>query len=333
MQEFSATGMESTAKIFRRSIFSFLKKFQYFTTTAAVLAFPYAASVLVFQSFIPSSSFLAVIHARIHTLFDAAGFPSSSEFFTILNLKLSQTVAISFLALPFTLSFFLFCKASVIQALGDQDLPERSVFSCLTRIHSPLLLTQLCNSLLVLSANATCFILLLFAFNLADESGLSSPRFELFLSVAGALLCSIILANIFTICNLALVISGREATGGFISILKACVLIKGRTATALSLALPINMAMAGVEALFQYRIVRVYHQGKDGLSSVALEGMFIAYMYAILLVLDTIVVCFFLRSCEGDCLIGQYRRLPPHIEIEEIDNHAFSSVKIVEDLP
>nr|GMC55302.1 Hornerin like [Ipomoea batatas] len=325
-------SMESTAKIFRKSVFCFLQKFQFFTTTAVALAFPYAASVLVFQSFVPSSPFLAMIHARIHTLFDAAGFPSSSEFFAILNLKLSQTVAISFLALPFTLSFFLFSKGCVIQALGDQELSKRSVFSCLARTHSPLLLTQLCNSLLVLSANATCFILLLFAFNLADEFGFSSPRFELFLSVAGALICSIILANTFTICNLALVLSGREGIGGFTAILKACVLIKGRTGTALSLALPINMAMAAVEALFQYRIVRVYHQAKSGISSVALEGMFIAYMYAILLVLDTIVVCFFLRSCEGDCYIEQYRRLPSHVEIEE-DNNAFRTVKIVEDLP
>ncbi|VFQ86652.1 unnamed protein product [Cuscuta campestris] len=311
--------MGTAAKIFRRSIFTLVQNFQYFTTTAAFLAFPYAASVLVFQSYIPSSSFLGIIHTRIRTLFDAAGFPSSSEFSVILSAKLSQTVAISFLALPLTLSSFLLSKASVIRSLlGNQELPVE-------RTYSSLLLTQLCNSLLVLSANAACFFLLLIAFNL------SSPRFELFVSVVGALFCSIVLANAFIICNLALVISGTETTGGFVSILKACVLIKGRTATALLLAVPINMALAAVEALFQYRVVRVHHlHAESGISSVALEGMFIAYMYATLLVLDTILACFFLRNCQEVCHIGHDRRLASQIDI---DQQALRRVKIVEDHP
>jgi hypothetical protein len=77
----------------------------------------------------------------------------------------------------------------------------------------------------------------------------------LFLSAA-AVVYSIILANVIIICNLALVISGMERFGGYLAILKACVMIRGRASTALSPTLAVNIALAGVEALFQYRIVR-----------------------------------------------------------------------------
>lgn len=80
------------------------------------------------------------------------------------------------------------------------------------------------------------------------------------------------------------------------AILKACFLIRGRTATSLSLALIVNLALAAVEVLFQYRIVRAYHHKRTRLSSIALEGIFIAHLYSILLVLDTISSCVFLKS-------------------------------------
>ncbi|KAL0421934.1 UNVERIFIED_CONTAM: hypothetical protein Slati_3216300 [Sesamum latifolium] len=130
---------------------------------------------------------------------------------------------------------------------------------------------QLCNSLVILAANATCFFLLVIFFNFFDVLGLSSPRSQLLLSATGAVVYSIILANAYITCNLALVLAGMEKRGGFISILKACVLIQGRTATALSLAVPINMALAAIEALFQYRIVSAYHQVKAPDSAMLLE--------------------------------------------------------------
>ncbi|KAE9467211.1 hypothetical protein C3L33_00871, partial [Rhododendron williamsianum] len=86
-----------------------------------------------------------------------------------------------------------------------------------------------------------------------------------------------------------------DKRGGFLAVLKACVLIRGRTATALALAIPVNMALAAVEALFQYRVVRAFHTAT---SSTALEGIFIAYMYSIIVVIDTIVNCEFFKSCK-----------------------------------
>ncbi|KAJ8536283.1 hypothetical protein K7X08_034684 [Anisodus acutangulus] len=291
MEEYSSVPMQRTTKIIRKSIFIFLQKYQFFTTTAAFFAFPFAASVLLLQSFIPSSSFYPVIYERLHLLFDASGFPSSSEFFTLLNSKISQTIYISFLAFPFTISSFLFSKFLVIEYLN------KTTFSS----YFHLLVTQLCNSLFIISANATCFTLLFFSFNLVDcFFGLSNPRLILLLSATGAVICSIILTNTLIICNLALITSGSEKIGGYMAILKSCILIRGRTATALSLAVPLNLGLAAVEALFQYRIVTAYYEGKTELFWLALEGMFIAYMYSVLLVLDTISSCVFYSSCKAD---------------------------------
>lgn len=81
---------------------------------------------------------------------------------------------------------------------------------------------------------------------------------------------------------------------------------------ALFLALPVNVALAGIEALFHFRIVRAYHQvggGKGRPFFMALEGIFIAYLYSVFLVLDTIVSCMFYKTCKvGSWIIDQKNR-------------------------
>ncbi|KAK3026513.1 hypothetical protein RJ639_041810 [Escallonia herrerae] len=328
MEELQAIPVQRPIKIIRRSIYSFLKHYQYFTSVA-FLVFPFSASILLFQAFLPSSSLLPTIQNRLGALFAAAGFPPSSKFFNILNLKVSQTITSSILVLPFSLSFLLLAKASVIQFLND-----RKAFSSFSQILSPLFITQLWNSIFILSANATCFSLLFIAFNCLDGFDLLSPTSLLFLSATFLLLYSIFLANALIISNLALVLSGMEkCSGGYIAILKACVLLKGKSATALSLALPINMALAGVEALFQYRVVSSFHKARDPNSSMMLEGMFIAYLYSIFIVLDTIMSCVFFKSCRSAYLKDLEGGNSIQIEIEDEYASDPAKVKSLEGLP
>ncbi|KAL2516044.1 hypothetical protein Fot_30015 [Forsythia ovata] len=295
--------MENTGRIIRRSIFTFLQSYQFFTSTAAILALPLAGSSLLSQASLPSSPLFALVYSRLRTLFVAAGFPPSSDLFTILNLKLSQTIVTFLLVLPFTLTFLLFAKASIINALFYHQ--EKKHSSSWIKLFKSLFLTQICNSLVILSANATCFCLLLVAFNFFDLLGLSSPGHFLFLSALGIIIYSVILANAYVLCNLAIVLSGIEKHGGLTTIFKAFFLIRGRTATALSLALPFNIAMASIEALFQYRVVRAYNNALSPNSSMVFEGIFIAYLYSILLVLDTVVGCMFFKSCRTEFQIDQ----------------------------
>ncbi|XVE56884.1 hypothetical protein DITRI_Ditri04bG0046200 [Diplodiscus trichospermus] len=333
MEDSQGIQMEKASKILRRSIYTFLQNYQYLTATAALLAFPYSASILLSQLFVPSSPLLPTIHNRLMVLFQAAGFPSSMEFFTVLSLKISQTISSSVFALPFTLSFLLIAKSSIIQLLNQHKPNFPPSFSSVVSLYKPFLATHICNFLLLLSANATAFSLLFFAFNFLDGLEFSSPSWLVFLSASGAVLYSIILANALIICNLALVSSGMERSGGYLAILKACVLIRGRTSTALALAVPVNLALAAIEALFHYRVVIAYHNGDITSFPMALEGILIAYLYSIFIVLDTVVSCMFFKSCKTACLIEQECIYSYRIEIEEKDGNAFVKLKNIEELP
>ncbi|GFP95712.1 hypothetical protein PHJA_001715400 [Phtheirospermum japonicum] len=312
--------MATTGKIIRRSIFTFLQHYQYLTSAPTLLAFPYAASYLLSQSLVSSSYLFPLLHGRLRSLFLAAGFPLSPQLLSLLNLKLSQTILTFLFVSPFTFSFLLLSQASVIVNLLKPafSLSQTSLFS-------PLLITRLCSSLLMLAANATCFFFFTLCFNFLYVLGLSSSRGPLlFLSATGAVIYSIVIVNAYIICNLASVSSGMENRGGFISILKASVMIRGSTATALSLAVTMNTALAAVEALFQYRVVRAYRRDSAPNSGllIIMEGGFIAFLYAAFLVLDTVVGCTFWKSCKkDDHQIDHYFH---QIEIQDRDGKCFA---------
>ncbi|KAL4324094.1 hypothetical protein GQ457_11G027260 [Hibiscus cannabinus] len=320
--------------IMRRSVFTFLQNYQFFTLTAALLAFPYSVSLLLSQIFVPPSSLLQSIHVRLGALFQASGLPYSSDFFAILSLKLSQTICFSVFALPFTFSFFLIAKASVIELCFRHGRSSKSacLFSSVLSLYKPLLETQIWNFLLIISANATAFVVLFFGFNLIDALGLSSPNWLLLITAFGAVFYSLAVANAFIISNFALVSSGIDKSGGYLSILKACVVIKGRSSTALSLALPLNLALAAIEALFHYRVVRAYKSDDFAWFFMVSEGVLIAYLYSMILVLDTVVSCFFFDSCRTGGLMMNMNQESKHccrVEIAEEDDYV--RLKNVED--
>ncbi|KAL2322048.1 hypothetical protein Fmac_026427 [Flemingia macrophylla] len=322
--------MEVSCKILRRSTHSFLQNYHYFTSTAALLAFPFSASVLLSQAFVPSpSSLLPQIYDRLRTLFDAAGFPSS-KLFALLNLKVSQTITSSIFALPFTLTLLLIAKASIIHALNHHKLSLPPSFNSIYSLYKPLLHTYIFNCFLILSANATAFGLMFLAFSFIDKLGYSSPgSIVLFMSISGAVLFSVILANALVICNMALALSGMEGHGGYLAILKACFLLRGRTSMALFLALPVNVALAAIEALFQFRVVRPYRMAGIARPFVALEGIFIAYLYSIFIILDTIVSCMFYKSLKMGSWIGEEEKHFFRIEFPDEDKYGYMVSKEV----
>ncbi|CAJ1975322.1 unnamed protein product [Sphenostylis stenocarpa] len=327
--------MEVSCKILRRSIYSFLQNYHYFTSTVAFLALPFSASILLSQALVPaSSSLLPQIHSHLRSLFDAAGFPSSSKLFTILNLKVSQTITSSIFTLPFTLTFLLIAKASIIQALNQHKPTLIPSFTSIILNYRPLLLTYFYNSFFILSANASCFCLLFLAFTFAEGFGYSTPSSTHLMSAAAAILFSVILANALVICNMALTLSSMEKHGGYMAILKACVMLRGKTSMALFLALPANVGLAAIEALFQFRVVRAYHNG--GMPSwpfMVLEGIFIAYLYSLFIIIDTIVSCMFYKWCKVGLKCDQEEKHFLRIEFPEENNCGYLVLKNFEELP
>ncbi|KAI3970873.1 hypothetical protein MKX01_024520 [Papaver californicum] len=325
---------ERTSKIMRRSIHTYLKNYQYFTSTTALLIFPVSAVILISQAIIPSSLFLLpTIYTRFQAIFYAAGFPESSQFFSILNLKLSQTICSSIFTLPFTLSFLLLAKSSIIKALHRQNtssLPPS--FSSIFSLCYPLLITHLCNSFTIFAANASALALLFLTFNTIDAFGYSSTNNLLFFSAVGAVVYSVILANTIITCNLASIVSGMENCSGYLAFLKACILMRGRHSSALLLALPSNLGLAAIEALFQYRVVSVFLVSGEFTSLMALEGLVIAYLYSILILLDTITSCEFFSSCKSRMeTVDKYYYLVQLLPEE--DEGAFTCAKNLDYLP
>ncbi|KAE8665865.1 Actin-binding FH2 protein isoform 1 [Hibiscus syriacus] len=275
------TQMEKASKILRTSIYKFLQSYQFFTTMAAILAFPYASSVLLSHLFAPSSSIvLPSIHTRLMAVFHALGFPVSSQLFTVLSFKISQTIYSSIFALPFTFTFFLVAKSSIFITLNQRK-----------------------------PAHSAALLLISFAFDLVEGFGLSlAPRWIVFISVPGFLIYSFMVANTIVVCNLALVSSAVEeqSNGGYLAIVKACVMLKGDAfSTGLTLTMAVNLALVAIEALFHYRIVKTYHAidnsgdgGLIGSFSMATEGILIAYLYSIVVVLDAVMSFMFFKSCK-----------------------------------
>ncbi|KAL5722987.1 hypothetical protein ACHQM5_006440 [Ranunculus cassubicifolius] len=333
-EECPRVSMERTSKIFRRSIHIFLKNYHYFTSTIALLLLPVSISVLLSQAIIPSTSpFMVTTHTRLVSLFEAAGFPSSTHFFSILSMKISQTIGSSIYSLPFTLSYMLFAKAAIIQALSYSRPPVSPMFSSVVPSYSALLSTYVCNSFIIISANASAFFLVFFAFNSFEAFGFSSNNSLLFISAAVAVIYSVILANTFVTCNLALIVAGMEKCGGYLAIVKALVLIKGRFSTALSLALPVNFGLAALEALFHYRIVRAYRVSDKLTGYIALEGLLIAYLYSIFIMIDCIATCIFYKSCKSSSRIEETRYYRIELlEEDEDDNGAFTKAKILDEV-
>ncbi|URE32385.1 hypothetical protein MUK42_03434 [Musa troglodytarum] len=285
--------------IVRRSINAFFDGYQSFTSIAALLVFPVSASVLLSQALIPFATppLLEAISLRLWTLFQAARFPASAGFFSLLNVKLAQTVFTFVSTLPLVLTFLLLAKASVIHVVCEGPPPLSSFLP----LYRSILRTHLFNSFVVLSANASTFALLFLVFNAVDLLGLSTSNVVLCLSAAGAVLYSVVVANTTVICNLAIVVSATDNCGGYLPVLKACLLIRGRVMTALGLALPANLGMAAVEALFQYRVVRQYNLSGELNSSLFWEAFSITYFHALLVVLDVIMSCMFFKICRTDC--------------------------------
>ncbi|WOL00577.1 hypothetical protein Cni_G09290 [Canna indica] len=262
-------AMGKVIRTIRSSFHAFFKSYQAFASIAALLLFPVSAAILLSQSTnLSSSPVLQAISSRLAYLFEAAGLPPS-RFFTLLNFKISQTIFTFVSTLPFTSTLLVIAKATVSKII--HGIPCR-------------------NAIL-----ASLFLV----FNALDILHVSSNNSVILaLSSGGVILYSFVLANAMVTCNLSIIISAVDGIGGYLPILKALVLVRGRTATAMTLGLPASLGLAAIEALFQYRVIKPYRRSARFHPSVIWEAFLIIYMYSFVVVFDTIITCIFLKSCK-----------------------------------
>lgn len=301
-------------KIMRKSIFIFLKYFHYFSTTTVLLLLPFSALVLI------SCQALSYSNSSPFPNTHAAGFPAFSKFVLLfLNKSFYQTFFSSILIIPFSLSSFLIAKASIIQVLKTHHEPSLPTFSSCFSIYKPLLLTHLCNMLFSITANIVAIFILFIA------SGFLHGILQLLTRTV----LYAFLTQTIVLCNLALVVSGMENCTSYRAIYNASILRRGTNSMALFLALPTHLALASIEALFCYRVIKDYDdRGGRPSFGMALESMLISYLYSIVIVIDTIASWVLLKGCTSNSFTDETNGLCDRIKLAKEENSCHSSANL-----
>lgn len=277
--------MEKAAKIIRRSIHTLLKDFHYFTSIPAILLLPFSSSILLSLSFYQPCSLTRSIF--------------QGKRVSLLVLDLPQMIFVLVFSLPLALSSLVLAKASIIQSLNHhKHVFSLSCSSPVSLCYKPLVLTCICNIILTVTITTTT-LSFLFEASSFFKGLLILSSIRPFFDLAAGIVFYMVLTNTMVTCNLALVVAGIDNCTIYKSLRKACLLRKGTDSMALLLALPINLGLVATEALFRYRIVRAYDPvfGRFSMPMI-LEGLLIAYLFSLLVVLDTISSYLFIRNCD-----------------------------------
>lgn len=291
--------MGESTKIIRSSINTFFYGYHTFMSVTILLVLPFSASILLSQALVSSSpSSLHFISLRFCSLFQASSFPVNSQPFTIFNNMLSQTLFSLIFTLPFTLTFLTLAKASIADITREYPSCKRTQlsFSSLA-FFFPILTTHIFNLCLILSINATIFACVFLVFNSLTFIGFSTNS----MYYVSIILYSIAIANSIVICNMAIIVSAMEKCDGYVSVLiKAWNLIRGKFAVAIQIALPCNLGMIAAEALFQYRVMRVYNASKSLNFTMFSEAFTIAYIHSVMVAIEIITGCLFYKCCKSE---------------------------------
>ncbi|CAN6361059.1 unnamed protein product [Urochloa humidicola] len=310
--------MGSAGKVTRMALHAFFRHYHPWSSSASLLALPFSAAALLSRSHPALLSPSRSLSRRLRAVLVAAGFPPASQLLFLLTHRLSHRACAFLAALPFSLSFLLLSKAFAVHYSTSQPPTQRR-----RREHPPsaaaeivwwssypaMARTQVINCLALLLANGAVFAALLAAFNAAAALNLlgggAAPsgggRAVLALSAAGVIVYSVALANASAACNLATVVAAAENRGGGRAMLKAILMLlrSGDGATAVAASLPASLAAAATEALFEVRVMRPYAlAGCRVTAGMVCEGILVAYIHAMICVLDTVVSAMVYQSCK-----------------------------------
>ncbi|KAF8783955.1 hypothetical protein HU200_000046 [Digitaria exilis] len=323
----------AAGKVVRAALHAFFRQYHPWSSSATLLALPFSAAALLSRSHPALLAPARALSRRLRRAFVAAGFPPASQLLFLLSHRLSHRACAFLASLPFSLSFLLLAKAFAVHSCSPPPPPPlrrhrrkqpssiAAVAELVRSSYPAMAATQLVNCLALVLANAAVFAALLAAFNAADalhllgggaavppSDSISVPnsggggRAVLALSAAGVIVYSVALANASAVCNLATVVAAAEGRGGAHAMLKAVLMLlrAGDAATAVAASLPASLAAAAVEALFHLRVMRPYTlTGGKVTAGMLCEGILVAYVHAMICVLDTVVTTMVYQTCKA----------------------------------
>lgn len=252
--------MERAKKIIRRAIFTFLKNFQHFTSGTPIL--------LLLLPFSVSSLFVQAL--LLHSLCP-------------LDLDLPSSIFLLASCFSSSVFFLVKSKSSILQVLNP---PEPFSSSFVSWHRRPLLEIQSSNLLLV------C----LFSASYGSIKSLVPFHVSILFGTIYYMICT----NVTVVFNLAFVISKTRRLSAYAAIQEAFSMRVQDSTTTVFLALASSSGSAAIEALFRYRIVRAPSDSGKPLLSRSIEGLLVAHLYSIVIVLDTIACFLAVRGCGGE---------------------------------
>ncbi|KAF8661108.1 hypothetical protein HU200_057214 [Digitaria exilis] len=328
----------AAGKVVRAALHAFFRQYHPWSSSATLLALPFSAAALLSRSHPALLAPSRALSRRLRRALVAAGFPPASQLLFLLSHRLSHRACAFLASLPFSLSFLLLAKAFAVHSCSNPPPPPppqppqrmrrrkqpssiAAVAELVRSSYPAMAATQIVNCLALVLANAAVFAALLAAFNAADalhllgggaavppSDSISVPnsggggRAVLTLSAAGVIVYSVALANASAVCNLATVVAAAEGKGGADAMLKAVLMLlrAGDAATAVAASLPASLAAAAVEALFHLRVMRPYTlTGGKVTTGMLCEGILVAYIHAMICVLDTVITTMFYQTCKA----------------------------------
>ncbi|KAK9102194.1 hypothetical protein Sjap_019448 [Stephania japonica] len=285
---FESVHLINTAKIFRESIRILLRHSTHFQSISIFLFSPLSLSLFMshflVHNFPTIPSFIVTL---LNYLFN------HNEAHHIIKL-LSKTTVHIIITLPSSITFGLVGRAAAIQAVADSyngvALNERRLFMRSGLVWIKLLHTCCLEFFIVSILLGSLVVSLAIVPKILLACGVCSSGFGFWavLAVLGIPFC-VGFAHIMVVGNLARVFVVLEDCCGFESLRRAKVLTEGRRQSVLMMVLVRNVGFRLLEFLFDFRLFK-------GLSF--LEGLVLASMYSLVLVLDSITNSVFYHTCK-----------------------------------
>ncbi|KAK4776214.1 hypothetical protein SAY87_024175 [Trapa incisa] len=194
--------------------------------------------------------------------------------------------------------FLVKAKSSILQILNPPE--EKAFLPCSSGSwvhHKPLLQIQ----------SSSLLLLCLFSVWYGSMRSLLQFHVTILLGTIHYMICT----NVTVVFNLAFVMSKTQNLPACAAIQEA-IFMKIRDPTTMLLALASSTGYAAIEALFRYRVVRA-----PSVAGRSIEGLLIAYLYSVIIVLDTIACFLVVSGCGRE---PKSSSASNEIETEDVEN-------------
>ena len=213
--------------------------------------------------------------------------------------RFAEMAISAFMCFPLLITLSLLSKAAVVYSVdcsySRKQFDSAKLYAIICKIWKRLVSTYVWVCMVIVGCVTLFFLILAGVCNMFSLIG-SSPSIIVYAAMVVGLVFSVVIANAFVICDIAIVISVLEEVSGPEALFRSGVLIKGQTHVGLLIFLGSTIGMAFVKGLFEHRVKTLSYG--DG-SSRIWEGPLLVIMYSFVVLIDSMMSAVFYYSCRS----------------------------------